>query len=125
MDGLAGSIDKMRADDVSDAAIETFRDLYTRWQEGETGLLPEADIEPLSDLPSISTSSPEPGEDAHAALDATVVLKLNGGLGHEHGDDEGEVAAGGQGRADVPRHHRPPGARRARARSACGCRSCS
>ncbi len=114
----------MRADDVSDAAIETFRDLYTRWQEGETGLLPEADIEPLSDLPDLDELA-EPGDDAHAALDATVVLKLNGGLGHEHGHDEGEVAPGGQGRADVPRHHRPPGARRPRRVWACGCRSCS
>ena len=56
MDGLEASIDKMRAEDVSDAAIETFRDLYTRWREGETGLLPEADIEPLRDVPRWTTS---------------------------------------------------------------------
>jgi UTP--glucose-1-phosphate uridylyltransferase len=84
VNGLQASIDKMRADDVSDAAIETFRDLYTRWQEGETGLLPEADIEPLGDLPDLD-ELPEPGDDAHAALDATVVLKLNGGLGTSMG----------------------------------------
>ena len=53
MDGLRASIEKMRAEGVADAAIETFRDLYTRWQEGETGLLPEAAIEPLRDVPSL------------------------------------------------------------------------
>ena len=84
MDGLQASVEKMRADEVSDAAIETFRDLYTRWQDGETGLLPESEIEPLGDLPSLD-ALPEPGDDAHAALDATVVLKLNGGLGTSMG----------------------------------------
>jgi UTP--glucose-1-phosphate uridylyltransferase len=81
VDGLSASIEKMRAEGVADAAIETFRDLYTRWQEGETGLLPEADIEPLRDLPSL-----EDLEDTDSdALDATVVLKLNGGLGTSMG----------------------------------------
>jgi UTP--glucose-1-phosphate uridylyltransferase len=84
VDGLQASIEKMRADEVADAAIETFRDLYTRWQEGETGLLPEADIEPLRELPSLD-DLPEPGDEAHDALNATVVLKLNGGLGTSMG----------------------------------------
>jgi UTP--glucose-1-phosphate uridylyltransferase len=82
MDGLQASIEKMRAEGVADAAIETFRDLYTRWQEGETGLLPEAEIEPLRDLPLLEDL--EDVEDADA-LDATVILKLNGGLGTSMG----------------------------------------
>jgi UTP--glucose-1-phosphate uridylyltransferase len=82
MDGLQASIEKMRAEGVADAAIETFRDLYTRWQEGETGLLPEAEIEPLRDLPSLEDL--QDVEDADA-LDATVILKLNGGLGTSMG----------------------------------------
>jgi UTP--glucose-1-phosphate uridylyltransferase len=82
MDGLQASIEKMRAEGVADAAIETFRDLYTRWQEGETGLLPEAEIEPLRDLPSLEDLGDV--EDADA-LDATVILKLNGGLGTSMG----------------------------------------
>jgi UTP--glucose-1-phosphate uridylyltransferase len=81
VDGLTASIEKMRAEGVADAAIETFRDLYTRWQEGETGLLPESEIEPLRDLPAL-----EDLDDAESdALDATVVLKLNGGLGTSMG----------------------------------------
>jgi UTP--glucose-1-phosphate uridylyltransferase len=81
VDGLNASIEKMRSEGVADAAIETFRDLYTRWQEGETGLLPESEIEPLRDLPSL-----EDLEDVDSdALDAAVVLKLNGGLGTSMG----------------------------------------
>jgi UTP--glucose-1-phosphate uridylyltransferase len=82
MDGLQASIEKMRADGVADAAIETFRDLYTRWRDGETGLLPEADIEPLHDVPSLEDL---PDVDVPDALDATVVCKLNGGLGTSMG----------------------------------------
>jgi UTP--glucose-1-phosphate uridylyltransferase len=82
MDGLQASIEKMRADGVADAAIETFRDLYTRWRDGETGLLPEADIEPLRDVPSLEDL---PDVDVPDALDATVVCKLNGGLGTSMG----------------------------------------
>jgi UTP--glucose-1-phosphate uridylyltransferase len=81
VDGLQASIEKMRADDVADAAIETFRDLYTRWQEGETGLLPESEIEPLRDLPALDDLHDAESE----ALDQTVVLKLNGGLGTSMG----------------------------------------
>jgi UTP--glucose-1-phosphate uridylyltransferase len=81
VDGLEASIVKMRAEGVADAAIETFRDLYGRWQAGETGMLPEAEIEPLHDVPSL-----EDLEDAESeALDQTVVLKLNGGLGTSMG----------------------------------------
>ena len=58
--GCRQSIEKMRADGVSDAAIETFRDHYTRWQEGETGLLPEAEIEPVGDLPDARRRCPSP-----------------------------------------------------------------
>src|SRR4051794_41804840 len=99
----------MRADEVSDAAIETFRDLYTRWQEGETGLLPESEIEPLGDPPSLD-ELPEPGDDAHAALDATVVLKLNGGPGPSAGGKKAESPLGGKGGAAVLDVHARPGA---------------
>jgi UTP--glucose-1-phosphate uridylyltransferase len=81
-DALQESIDKMRAEEVADAAIETFRDVYTRWQEGETGLLPESEIEPLRDLPSLEDLDDDEGSDA---LDRAIVLKLNGGLGTSMG----------------------------------------
>jgi UTP--glucose-1-phosphate uridylyltransferase len=81
VDGLQASIEKMRAEGVADAAIETFRDLYQRWRSGETGMLPEAEIEPLHDLPSLEDLD----DAATDALDQTVVLKLNGGLGTSMG----------------------------------------
>jgi UTP--glucose-1-phosphate uridylyltransferase len=82
--GLAEAVEKMRAEGVGDAAVETFRHYYERLEAGETGMLPEADIEPVEDLPDLE-SLPEPDEEGRAALDRTVVLKLNGGLGTSMG----------------------------------------
>src|SRR5215218_320953 len=78
MSGLQASIDKMRRDDVGDAAVQAFADAYERLQEGETGVLPEADIEPVDELPGGD-------ETAGGALDHAVVIKLNGGLGTSMG----------------------------------------
>ena len=77
-DGLTQSIDKMRAAGVHDAAIDTFRHYYERLQAGETGLLPESEIEPLRDLPDAEALEQEA---AAELVDQAVVIKLNGGLG--------------------------------------------
>jgi UTP--glucose-1-phosphate uridylyltransferase len=80
MDGLTASVEKMRREGLPDAAIETFRHYYEQLAEGETGMIPESDIEPvevvqqLDDLP-----------DGDPPLDEAVVLKLNGGLGTSMG----------------------------------------
>ncbi len=77
-DGLTASVEKMRAAGVHPAAIDTFAHYYERLAAGETGLLPESDIEPLRDLPDAEALS----EEAPAELvDQAVVVKLNGGLG--------------------------------------------
>ncbi len=77
-DGLTASVEKMRAAGVHQAAIDTFRHYYERLAAGETGLLPESEIEPLRDVPDAERLS----EDAPAELvDQAVVVKLNGGLG--------------------------------------------
>jgi UTP--glucose-1-phosphate uridylyltransferase len=81
VDGLQASVSKMRSEGVADAAIETFRNLYTRWRDGETGMLPEAEIEPLGEVPSLE----ELDDTTTQALDQIVVLKLNGGLGTSMG----------------------------------------
>src|SRR5919112_662914 len=83
MDGLEQSIEKMRSDDVGDAAVRAFADAYERLREGETGVLPEAEIEPVDDVPDAD----ELDDDDAAAdvLDSAVVLKLNGGLGTSMG----------------------------------------
>jgi UTP--glucose-1-phosphate uridylyltransferase len=84
MSGLQASIDKMRRDDVGDAAVHAFADAYERLQEGETGVLPEAEIEPVDELPD-ADDLPGGDESAGGALDHAVVIKLNGGLGTSMG----------------------------------------
>ena len=41
----------MRDEGLPDVAIDTFAHYYERLRSGETGMLPEADIEPVGDLP--------------------------------------------------------------------------
>src|SRR5919107_1129934 len=84
MSGLQASIDKMRRDGVGDAAVQAFADAYERLQEGETGVLPEDEIEPVDDVPD-ADEVPDAGEEAGGALDQAVIVKLNGGLGTSMG----------------------------------------
>ena len=83
MSGLEASVGKMRRDDVGDAAVEAFADAYRRLEEGETGVLPEAEIEPVEDIPAAG-DLPD-GPEAGGAIDHAVVIKLNGGLGTSMG----------------------------------------
>jgi UTP--glucose-1-phosphate uridylyltransferase len=80
VDGLDASMEKMRREGLPDAAIDTFRHYYRQLAEGETGMLPESDIEPVEELQDLESL---PEEDA--PLDQAVVLKLNGGLGTSMG----------------------------------------
>src|SRR4051812_28909753 len=80
-DGLTESIEKMRADGVPDLAVRTFAHYYEKLASGEEGTVPEAEIEPATDVPDIA-DLPE-GDPAH--LDQAIVLKLNGGLGTSMG----------------------------------------
>src|SRR5918911_3669940 len=84
MSSLQASIDKMRRDDVGDAAVQAFADAYERLQEGETGVLPEDQIEPVDEVPD-ADELPDAGEEAGGALDHAVIVKLNGGLGTSMG----------------------------------------
>jgi UTP--glucose-1-phosphate uridylyltransferase len=81
-EGLQASIDKMRRDDVGEAAVQAFADAYERLRGGETGVLPEAEIEPVDELPGADELA---DADAAEALDRAVVIKLNGGLGTSMG----------------------------------------
>jgi UTP--glucose-1-phosphate uridylyltransferase len=82
MDGLEASVEKMRAAGIGDAAIETFAHHYRRLDEGDAGVLAEADIEPVAELPDADEL---PAADAADALGQAVVVKLNGGLGTSMG----------------------------------------
>jgi UTP--glucose-1-phosphate uridylyltransferase len=79
---LEAAVEKMRAEGLGDAAVQSFARQYERLRAGETGTLAEADIEPVDALPDAQ----ELTESADAALlDQAVVIKLNGGLGTSMG----------------------------------------
>uniref|UniRef100_A0A7S3QLM4 UTP--glucose-1-phosphate uridylyltransferase n=1 Tax=Dunaliella tertiolecta TaxID=3047 RepID=A0A7S3QLM4_DUNTE len=70
---------------LSDAAIAAFKNNYTQLQQGATGLVPETDIEAVTQLPKL-TDLPAPKQDEiKDLLSKTAMLKLNGGLGTSMG----------------------------------------
>src|SRR4051794_36158442 len=83
-EGLEQASEKMRDEGLPDVAIDTFAHYYEKLEGGETGMLPEEEIEPVEELQH-ADDLPDPGEDGRAALDRTIVLKLNGGLGTSMG----------------------------------------
>src|SRR3954468_8205992 len=82
--GLERSVEKMRADGVADLAIRNFEHYYRLLEEGDAGVLPESEIEPVDEVPDADDLA-DGGDAARDALDRTVVLKLNGGLGTSMG----------------------------------------
>src|SRR5699024_2075214 len=72
---------------VHPQAIEVFAHYYAQLESGETGMIAEADIEPLCDVPRLADVEVSE-HDKRAALDATAVIKLNGGLGTSMGMDQ-------------------------------------
>jgi UTP--glucose-1-phosphate uridylyltransferase len=84
VDGLTASVEKMRSEGLPDVAVETFGRYYERLRRGDTGVLPEADLEPVEELPD-AEELPRDESGAGEALDRAVVLKLNGGLGTSMG----------------------------------------
>ena len=84
--GLARAVEKMRAAGVDERAVDVFTHYYRELENGVTGLIPEDTIEPLTEVPALSDLQVEP-QDASTALSATVIIKLNGGLGTSMGMD--------------------------------------
>jgi UTP--glucose-1-phosphate uridylyltransferase len=83
-EGLRAAEEKMAAADVPDAFVATFRHYYRQLEQGDSGLLPDADLEPVAELPSADDLPPDP-EGEERALASAVVLRLNGGLGTSMG----------------------------------------
>lgn len=82
--GRAAALTLMEEAGVAAPAIAVFLDAYDRVAAGETGLVPEADLEPVTELPHADDLVADPEREQHA-LAATAVLKLNGGLGTSMG----------------------------------------
>ena len=88
--GLELARAKMRAAGESDAAIEVFSRYYAEVEAGTTGFVDEASIEPLVDVPELADVEVDP-DAARAALQQTVIIKLNGGLGTSMGLDRAKT----------------------------------
>jgi UTP--glucose-1-phosphate uridylyltransferase len=84
MSGLDLAREKMTAAGVAPEAIEVFSHYYEQLASGATGLIPEDSITPLTD-PDRLADVEIPEADQRAALDRTVIIKLNGGLGTSMG----------------------------------------
>lgn len=87
---LQQCVDKMEAAGVSRPAIDNFVHYWRLCASGATGLIREDSIRPLLDVASLDTVDVSDA-DARAALQRTVLIKLNGGLGTSMGLDRAKT----------------------------------
>ena len=85
--GLEAARQKMLDAGVATPAVDVFSHYYRLVESGETGLIREEDIEPLTDPPMLDDVEVSDNE-AREAIGATVIIKLNGGLGTSMGLDK-------------------------------------
>jgi UTP--glucose-1-phosphate uridylyltransferase len=83
-DGLRASVEKMRSEGVAEEAIRAFEHYYHQLEAGETGLMPEDSIEPVTDPVEFDALPSDPDAEREA-LQKAIVLRLNGGLGTSMG----------------------------------------
>jgi UTP--glucose-1-phosphate uridylyltransferase len=81
---------KMRAAGVSDPAINNFTFYWHQCAAGATGIIAEASIRPLLEVPNLAEVDVS-DEAARAAIQQTVIIKLNGGLGTSMGLDRAKT----------------------------------
>lgn len=76
---------RMQAEGLPAIFIESFAYYYDQLVAGETGLIPENEIEAVTAVPDTETFPQRLPEVGKAALAKTAVIKLNGGLGTSMG----------------------------------------
>jgi UTP--glucose-1-phosphate uridylyltransferase len=84
--GLHKALKAMHAGGVHPRAIAVFEHYYRELESGATGMIAEADIDPLVNPPRLVDLHIDAGV-ARQALAQTAVIKLNGGLGTSMGMD--------------------------------------
>ena len=77
--------ERMEAESLPALFIQTFADYYRQLVAGATGMIAEADIDPVCSVPDLEQFSDHLVEVGHNALAKTAVIKLNGGLGTSMG----------------------------------------
>jgi UTP--glucose-1-phosphate uridylyltransferase len=85
-EGLAEARRVMTEAGVHPLAIEVFAYYYGLLERGETGTLAETAIDPVESMDALADLRIRE-EESRSALDETVVIKLNGGLGTSMGMD--------------------------------------
>lgn len=75
---------RMRQAGVCAAAIAAFQHSYQELVAGQTGLISEAEIQPVAELPRLEEST-RPNAADPALVGQVAILKLNGGLGTSMG----------------------------------------
>jgi UTP--glucose-1-phosphate uridylyltransferase len=75
----------MRDDDLPEQAVEAFAHHYRQLLAGETGVIPESTIAPVTDLPDADRLDEALADLGRAHLGRAVIIKLNGGLGTSMG----------------------------------------
>jgi UTP--glucose-1-phosphate uridylyltransferase len=75
-DGLTAAETKMREAGQPEEAIRSFRNAYERLRDGESAMLPSAELEPAGEVDAFEAL---PEADS-GVLDRVAVIKLNGGL---------------------------------------------
>jgi hypothetical protein len=79
MNALRAAEARMRAEGLPEPAIRAFASRFRRLAAGDTGLLPDAELEPVRDVVDVTSLPPGGG------LEGAVIIKLNGGLGTSMG----------------------------------------
>ncbi len=79
---------RMKNEGLPDIVIKTFAYYYAQLTQGHTGLIPEADIQPVESLPDVEKMPSALKQIGQATLPKTILLKLNGGLGTGMGLDK-------------------------------------
>jgi UTP--glucose-1-phosphate uridylyltransferase len=75
---------RMQTEGVAGPAIDAFLDAVVRVQQGESGMIPEAEIAPAGDVARFE-NLPDAAADDASLLRQLAVIKLNGGLGTSMG----------------------------------------
>lgn len=81
-------LEKMRAENISDAAISAFAHSFSELVSGNSGLIEETSIKGVDSLPNLEKDIKGKYKVDPELLQKTVVLKLNGGLGTSMGLDK-------------------------------------
>lgn len=78
-------VSRMKSEGLPSLFIETFKHYYELLVLGESGLIPEKEIEAVDQLPDAETFTERHFEVGETVLPKTAVIKLNGGLGTSMG----------------------------------------